>query len=86
VGGIEYTMDPTKTIGNRIQNLHIRGKAVEADKKYKVAGWASVGQPLEGEPIWDLVAKWLREQKTVKVSKLNRPRLIGVENNPGIMG
>lgn len=86
VGGIEYTMDPTKTIGKRIQNLHIRGKAVEADKKYKVAGWASVGQPLEGEPIWDLVAKWLREQKTVKVSKLNRPRLIGVENNPGIVG
>lgn len=86
VGGIDYTMDPTATIGKRIQNLQIRGKAVEASKKYKVAGWASVQPQQGGQEIWDLVAGWLREQKTVKVEKLSRPRLIGIEpNDPGIM-
>ncbi len=33
---------------------------------------------------WDVVAQWLRTSKTVKPRKLNTPRIIGVEGNPGI--
>ena len=60
------------------------GTKIEADKKYVVAGWATVGSQSPGEPIWDTVATYLRDRKTVRIEKLNSPKLVGVEGNPGI--
>ena len=51
-----------------------------------VAGWATVGSQSPGRPIWDVVADYLRDRKTVKIEKLNTPKLVGVEGNPGISG
>ncbi len=84
VGGIEYTCDLTKKAGNRISNMMLRGKKVEADKKYKVAGWAPVGENVVGEPIYDVVAGYLRDKKTVNIKKINEPKVIGAKGNPGI--
>ena len=56
----------------------------EAGKTYKVAGWAPVAEGAKGEPIWDVVATYLRDIKTVKPVSLNLPKLKGVENNPGM--
>jgi sulfur-oxidizing protein SoxB len=85
VGGIEYTVDPTKKIGQRISNMMLKGEPVEADKVYKVAGWAPVGEGVTGEPIWDVVASYLRDKKTIKGVKLNTPKIVGIgKNNPGI--
>jgi sulfur-oxidizing protein SoxB len=53
-------------------------------RRYKVAGWAPVAEGASGEPIWDVVAKWLRDRKTVSARRLNLPKLVGVEGNPGI--
>jgi sulfur-oxidizing protein SoxB len=87
VGGIEYTIEPAAPMGKRIQNLMIRGKPMDADKKYKVAGWASVQEGVQGtaEPIWDVVGKYLRDKKVIGRMKLNQPKLIGMENNPGVV-
>ena len=85
VGGLEYAIEPNAPAGSRIRDMVIGGKAVEASKTYKVAGWASVQPNVEGEPIWDVVAGWLRDQKTVSVNKLNQPKLIGVDNNMGLI-
>jgi len=38
----------------------------------------------EGEPVWDLLARYLREKKVVRPRKLNMPRLIGVKGNRGL--
>jgi sulfur-oxidizing protein SoxB len=57
---------------------------VAPDKTYKVAGWAPVAEGATGEPIWDVVGRWLRAQKTVSARRLNLPRLTGVEGNPGL--
>ncbi len=85
VGGIEYTIDPTKTIGNRIGDMTLKGKPVEAKKTYKVAGWAPVAEGAQGEPVWDVVASYLRDKKVIKGVKLNTPKIVGVgKNNPGI--
>ncbi|WP_324780406.1 thiosulfohydrolase SoxB [Thiobacillus sedimenti] len=85
VGGIEYTIDPTKTIGNRISNMMLKGKPVDADKTYKVAGWAPVGEGVQGEPIWEVVSAYLRDKQVIKGVKLNSPRIVGVgKQNPGI--
>jgi sulfur-oxidizing protein SoxB len=85
VGGIEYTIDPTKKIGARISNMMLKGKPVDADKTYKVAGWAPVGEGVQGEPVWDVVAAYLRDKKTIKGVKLNTPKIVGAgKKNPGV--
>ena len=55
-----------------------------ANKKYKVAGWAPVGEGVSGTPIWDVVAEYLRDIKVVKPRKLNEPKIVGIGKNPGI--
>ena len=85
VGGIHYTVDPTKKIGERISNMMLNGKAVDPNKSYKVAGWAPVSEGVSGAAIWDVVAEYLRSKKTIKGVKLNMPKVIGISpGNPGI--
>jgi len=85
LGGMDYTCDPTASIGKRITDMRLdNGKPLEADKKYKVAGWATVNSKDPGPAIWDVVAEYLRDQKTVKVAKLNTPKLKNVADNPGL--
>jgi len=84
VGGLTYACDPNATIGKRIQDMRLGGKPLDAGRKYKVAGWAPVAENAQGEPIWEVVARWLRDKKTVTPRQLNTPRLIGVAGNPGL--
>lgn len=84
VGGISYTCDLRQSIGKRINNMMLNGKALDPNKKYKVAGWAPVAEGVTGEPIWDVVAGYLRDKKVITPRKLNLPKLIGVEDNGGI--
>jgi sulfur-oxidizing protein SoxB len=84
VGGIQYTCDPKATVGHRIHNLTLKGKPLEADKTYKVAGWASVQEGVQGTPIWDVVAGYLKDQKVVRQVRINQPKLTGMAGNPGI--
>jgi sulfur-oxidizing protein SoxB len=46
--------------------------------------WAPVAEGASGEPIWDVVAAYLRDRKTLPTPVLNRPALAGVAGNPGI--
>jgi sulfur-oxidizing protein SoxB len=57
---------------------------MEADKRYKVAGWAPVAEGAGGVPVWELVGRYLRSTKNVAQLQVNRPRLIGVKDNPGL--
>jgi len=84
VGGLKFSIDPTKTIGNRITDMELNSKPLEASKKYRVAGWASVAAPREGRPIWDVVADYIRNQDAVKVNKINVPKIKGIKSNPGL--
>jgi sulfur-oxidizing protein SoxB len=83
-GGIQYTIRPGETIGKRLSDLRINGKPMDANKKYKVAGWASVNEGVTGTPIWDVVADYLRTKKVIKGTKLYQPKIIGMDGNPGI--
>ena len=86
VGGLQYTCNPTAKAGQRISNMMLRGQLIDPAKTYKVAGWAPVSEEAKnaGEPIWELVARYLRDVKTLKPVELNMPKLVGAENNPGI--
>ena len=88
VGGLEYTCEPGAAMGKRIQEMRLNGKPLDADKIYKVAGWAPVSEAARdkgGEPIWDLVARHLRNEKVVKITKPNVPKLKGMAGNPGMV-
>lgn len=87
VGGMQYTCDPAAKAGQRITNMRLNGKLIDASKKYKVAGWAPVAEEsrgMAGEPIWDVVAKNLRSKKTIKPVQINQPTLKIASGNPGI--
>jgi len=83
VGGLKYSIDPTAGMGSRISNMELNGKPISADKEYSVAGWASVSQPLDGKPIWDVVSEYLRDKKTISHIELNEPVIKGAKDNPG---
>ena len=87
VGGLQYRCDPIATMGRRISDMRLRGKPIAPDKKYKVAGWAPVSEEAKqagGEAIWDVIARYLRQQKIVKPRMPNVPTLKGVSGNSGI--
>jgi S-sulfosulfanyl-L-cysteine sulfohydrolase len=71
-------------MGQRIGDLRFNGKPLDAGAKYKVAGWAPVAEGATGTPIWEVIEAWLKHKKTIGARKPNRPRLIGVEGDPGV--
>ena len=89
VGGLDYTIDPTKKLFERITDARLdNGEKIEPDKKYKVAGWAVVNRTPEGRMIWDVIRDYIlktRDDKNVlHLKKTNHPKLVGVANNPGV--
>jgi sulfur-oxidizing protein SoxB len=84
VAGMTYACEPRAKIGARISDMRIGGRPIEAQKRYKVAGWAPVAEGASGEPVWDVVARYLRAKKRVAALKPQLPRLIGVAGNRGI--
>jgi S-sulfosulfanyl-L-cysteine sulfohydrolase len=88
VGGLQYTCDPAAKVGSRISDMTLKGSAIDATKKYKVAGWAPVaeggGPGNTKEAAWDMLSAYLRDKKTIKPPKLNLPTLTGLKGNAGI--
>jgi sulfur-oxidizing protein SoxB len=84
VGGLEYTCTPGEAMGRRISDMRLAGKPLDPAKTYKVAGWAPVAEGAKGEPVWDVIAAYLRDRRSIPAPKLNVPRLVGVEGNAGI--
>jgi sulfur-oxidizing protein SoxB len=84
VGGMQFTCDPTQRIGHRISAMALAGRPIEAGKTYKVASWAPVAEGISGEPVWDVVVRYLKDQKVIRTPTVNRPRLVGVTGNPGV--
>ncbi|MEO8136345.1 MAG: thiosulfohydrolase SoxB [Betaproteobacteria bacterium] len=87
VGGLQYACEPSAKMGSRITDMRLDGKPIDAGKTYKVAGWAPVSEEARaagGQPIWDLMAGYLRSQKVVRPKPLNLPQLRGVDGNPGL--
>jgi S-sulfosulfanyl-L-cysteine sulfohydrolase len=84
VGGMTYALERKAKIGSRVSEMRIAGKPLQATKRYKVAGWAPVGEGITGEPIWEVVIRHLRAMKAVPPLEVNRPRLVGVKDNPAL--
>ncbi|MDH3343110.1 MAG: 5'-nucleotidase C-terminal domain-containing protein [Gammaproteobacteria bacterium] len=89
VGGLDYTIDPSQKLYERITDARLdNGHLIEADKTYKVAGWAAVGNTPDGRLMWDVVRDYIIKNKgkdnILALNKINHPKLVGVSGNPGI--
>jgi sulfur-oxidizing protein SoxB len=86
VGGMTFVCDPTAAMGQRISDMRVKDKPLESAKTYKVAGWAGVSEAARdsgGEAIWDLVARYIRGQKTIRMEPPQWPKLRNLDGNPG---
>jgi sulfur-oxidizing protein SoxB len=87
VGGLRYSCTPSGPMGARIGDLELDGKPLRAERSYKVAGWAPVSEQAlrsGGEPVWEVVARYLRARKTVPPLRPNVPVLKGVGGDRGL--
>ncbi|GBE13129.1 trifunctional nucleotide phosphoesterase protein YfkN precursor [bacterium BMS3Bbin14] len=74
--GLGYTLKVDGTMGHRISDLKVRGKAVHPDDQFTFSGWASMAaQP--GPPVYDVVIDYARKKKKVRVT-VDRPKLVGL--------
>jgi sulfur-oxidizing protein SoxB len=83
VGGMSYSCTPGNRIGARIGDMRLRGKPIQADRVYKVASWAPVADGVSGEPVWEVLSRYLRDKKVIVPRRLELPRLIGTAGNLG---
>ena len=69
VGGLGYRIDPSAAMGSRISGMTLLAKnePIEANRTYRVAGWASVAEGAKGPPIWDVVERYVAARKEVEV-------------------
>ncbi len=85
IGGMDYTIDPNQSLGNRISDMKKDdGTPINDSTIYTVSGWAQVNSIGKGRLMWDVAASYLRKQKHLVLSKINNPTIIGVKDNPGI--
>jgi len=84
IGGLSYACAPGARMGDRIRDMRHGGKPIDPGRKYRVAGWAPVAEGATGEPIWEVVARYLSARKIVRPVELNQPRLIGTDTNKGV--
>ena len=87
VGGMQFSLDPLAKMGARISDMRLKGQPIQADKNYKVAGWAPVAEEArsQGNPqVWTVVEQWLKAQGgRVKPRQINTPTLTSGLPNPG---
>jgi S-sulfosulfanyl-L-cysteine sulfohydrolase len=87
VGGLAYSIDPSAGAGQRIADMRLNGQALEAGRRYKVAGWAPVSEEARAantRPVWELVEQWLKARGgRVAARQPAIPRLVGALPNPG---
>ncbi len=89
LGGMDYSIDPSKPLFERITDARLdNGHLIEADKTYKVAGWAQVNRTPDGRLMWDVTRDYIIKNRgtdnVLRIAKINHPKIIGVSDDPGI--
>lgn len=75
-GGLTYTCRPRAEIGRRIDDLRVGGTPIDPNRRYRVAGWASVQEDAQdGVPAWEPVMEFLRSRRTIRQPRTNTPRM-----------
>jgi sulfur-oxidizing protein SoxB len=78
-GGLSYSIDIGKKIGERISDLTVlrTGKPLDANRNYVVAGWASVAEDTQGPPAWDVLMRHVENKRVIAPQASSRVRVFG---------
>ncbi|MEM8753462.1 MAG: 5'-nucleotidase C-terminal domain-containing protein, partial [Pseudomonadota bacterium] len=78
-GGLGYRIDVAKPQGSRITEMTLlkTGERIDPAKSYRVAGWASVNEDVEGPQIWDVVEAHIRKKGVVSVEPNDSVAVVG---------
>jgi sulfur-oxidizing protein SoxB len=78
-GGLGYSIDVGQPIGQRISGMtHLKtGKAIDPQREYAVAGWASVNEGTQGPNIWDVVERHVASEKTIRLAPNTSVKISG---------
>ncbi|MBM3646791.1 MAG: thiosulfohydrolase SoxB [Alphaproteobacteria bacterium] len=81
VGGLAYRLDVGQPIGRRVSDMTLlrTGEKIDPARSYMVAGWASVGEGVEGPPIYDLVIQHVERSRTVKLAPNRQVKVVGAD-------
>ena len=85
VAGLQYRCNPLERLGHRVSEVLVGGKPVKDNENYRTISWGLPGGGAsENEPIWTVVADYLKQIKTVPSLSLVPPLVDGVEGNRGM--
>ena len=79
VGGMAYTIDIAQPMGRRISQMRLlrTGAAIDPGRDYAVAGWGSVNEDVQGPPIWDVAADYIKARGEVVPSASGHVTVVG---------
>ena len=84
VGGLRFSIAPRAGRGKRIDHLRLGAEPLDAQRTYKVAGWAPVAEGATGDPVWEVVEAYLRGRSALPAPAPLRPEVVGEQDNPGL--
>jgi sulfur-oxidizing protein SoxB len=78
VGGMSYTIQPDAPMGQRISDMRLEpsGDPLEASHTYRVTGWGAINPHVDGPPIWDVVASYLKDHQHIGAHDRERVRIL----------
>ncbi len=78
VGGMSFVMNVDDTIGRRIDDMRLlrTGEPIDLQREYVVSGWASVNENTEGPAIWDVVGRYIKHKKVIRVPENNNIKVV----------
>ncbi|MDH5682214.1 MAG: 5'-nucleotidase C-terminal domain-containing protein, partial [Spirochaetota bacterium] len=80
--GLELVIDVNAPMLKRIKEIKVNGKAFNPARKYKISAWggnlyrAGENVRADARPVYDVVAKYLRSEKTVKMPQTDYIKLV----------
>ena len=71
LGGLSYRIAVDAPMGQRISDLVYlaTGEALDLERSYTVAGWASTTEGTEGPQIWDVVENHIRAKTRISAGE-----------------
>ena len=84
-GGLAYTLEVNRPAGQRISDMVLlrTGEKIDPGKSYRVSGWASINEGVQGPAIYDVVANYIQRQQNVRVEP-NRHVKVVVDDPMGM--
>ena len=85
VGGLAYALEVNRPAGQRISDMVLlrTGEKIDPGKSYRVSGWASINEGVQGPAIYDVVANYIQRQQNVRVEP-NRHVKVVVDDPMGM--